>query len=103
MIGSVKKDPSAVRIYAVNWSQWTGWKRLSGRQIADVVWTITPNNNTLVKVDQSIDQGGMKTLIKLKGGIPSQNYVIECHMTPVDSSSPPVQDSRRFEVSILPL
>lgn len=95
MIGSISKDPAAVRTYMVDWRKWPFPPGLS---VASAVWTIDADDKTLVIAAQS--RVGMRSGVKVRGGVLGRDYSLACTMITTDPLSPPESDVRRIGIQI---
>lgn len=94
-VGSwIRKDPSAVLIYSMDWSEWLPL----GDTITQVEYTLQVRANDpqpLVKGDNGVQSGNI-TFVELSGGQVGKIYTVTAHIT-TDSG---LIDSRSFRIKV---
>ena len=79
-IGTIAKDPNAVRSYVINWADWLTGLPIAGETITTSVWTVPTG---ITKEDE--DNTTTTTTIKLSGGTAGTNYVLANKITTTPS------------------
>jgi len=91
----IPKDPSAVLVYSMDWTEWLA----AGQTITAVTYTVQTRANDpapVVRVSSGITAGNKITYVELSGGQVGKIYTVTAAITTDDSS----QDRRYFRVKI---
>lgn len=91
----IDKDPSAVMIYTLDWTDWLD----NGDSIATANWTAAARRNDptpLVIVDSGISTG-TATYVELSGGQADKTYIVGVTITTANG----ITDARNFRVNVL--
>ena len=98
---TVEKDPSAIKVYEFDWTNWLAASPLgSSAQISgSPVFTIGGADAVLTKDQESVVSGNLKTRVRLSAGTLGVTYMVSCKVS--TNESPAQTDERSFFVRIV--